>query len=154
MLERFVDLNRPSMRALIAVAVMGLAGCSLMGSLPQEPDDPARYVPPNPPTRPAELSGVAKAAKEEGLKGALEISDLRASDFGPGRWMICLRGERDSKLAYFGVYFENEDYKGVRLSVIGEGCENATYAPTGPLPDQSPPTITAPASRTNVAKRR
>jgi hypothetical protein len=142
------------MRALILFVAFGLVGCSLMDSGEPGPDNPGRYIPPNPPTRPAELNGVVKASKEEKLIGALEISELRNSDFGPGRWMICLRGERDSKPAYFGVYFENEDYKGVRLSVIGEDCEHATYVPTGPLPDQSLPTVHEATSRPRSAKQR
>jgi len=121
------------MRALVVVAALTLAGCSLVNAEMQEPD-PVKYVPPNPPTRPAELQGIVKAVKEEALTGSVEISDLRTSDFGPGRWMICLRGERASKSTYFAVFFENEDYKGVRLSVIGEHCEQADYIPTGPLP--------------------
>jgi hypothetical protein len=81
------------MRALVVVTALALAGCSLINSDAPGPD-PVESVRPNPPTRPAVLQGIVQAAKEEGLTGALEISDLRASDFGPGRWMICLRGER------------------------------------------------------------
>jgi|SRR5690242_17501766 hypothetical protein len=121
------------MRALAVVLAAGLAGCSLYDSN-AELSGPVAYVPPNPPTRPALLQGLAKAAKEEGLTGELQIADLRAVDFGPGRWMICLVGLRASRPVYFAVFFENEDYKAVRLSVIGEKCEQQSYSPTGPLP--------------------
>ena len=143
-----------STHGLVVAAALALAGCSLMSLGTQGQDEPTKYVPPNPPRRPAELQGVAKAAKEEGLTGGLEISDLHTSDFGPGRWMICLRGERNSKPAYFGVYFDNEDYKGVRQSVIGEDCEHATYVPTGSLPDQSSPTDQTIASSSSAAKQK
>jgi hypothetical protein len=142
-------------RILVIVAAIGLTGCSLMDSN-AEFSDRVKYIPPNPPTRPVELLGVAKAAKEEKLTGDLEISDLRNSDFGPGRWMICLRGLRDSQPTYFGVYFENEDYKGVRQSVIGDRCEQESYSPTGPLPSSDAKTDApqASASPEPKAKRR
>jgi len=121
------------MRILAVATAIGLSGCSLMDF-----NDPVKYEQPNPPTRLAELRGVGKAAKEEGLTGDLQISDFRTSDFGPGRWMICLRGTRASQPTYFAVFFKNEDYKGVRLSVIGEACEVQSYSPTGPLPAEEP----------------
>lgn len=125
------------MRALIIAAALALAGCSVLGSDSSSP--PPAYVPPSAPSPQAQLKGVANAAKVEKLTGVLEISDLRPSDVGPGRWMICLRGWRDSKPTYFSVFFNDETYKDVRLSIIREQCELQSYRPTGPLPSLEDP---------------
>lgn len=125
------------MRALIIAAALALAGCSVLGSSDNS-SPPPTYVPPSPPSLQVQLKGVASAAKAEKLTGELEISDLRPSDIGPGRWMICLRGWRDSKPAYFSLFF-NETYNDVRLSIIHEQCEIQSYRPTGPLPSLEDP---------------
>ena len=125
------------MRALIVAAAFTLTGCSLPNSDVSVAAAP--YVSPSPPSPQAQLKGVAAAAKEEKLAGALEISNPQTSNFGPGRWMICMRGTRDSKLAYFAVFFDNEDYKAVRLSIVNEDCERQSFRPTGPLPNGAKP---------------
>jgi hypothetical protein len=114
-------------------AALSLAGCSVFDSGADSLGISKRGSP-NQPTRLAELQGVANAANEEELLGDLEISDIRGSDFGFGPWMICLRGSRAIGPSYFAVFFKNEDYQGVRLSVMSEDCEHQTYSPTGPLP--------------------
>lgn len=124
------------MRALIVAAAFILSGCALSNSDVSVPA--ATYVAPSPPSPQAQLKGVAAAAKEEKLAaGDLEISDPQSSNFGPGRWMICMRGTRDSKPTYFSVFFDNEDYKTVRLSIISEDCARQSYRPTGLLPDSA-----------------
>ena len=121
------------MRALVVVAGFAVAGCSLVG--PDIVDPPHSYVPPNQPSLEAQLRGIAKAAKDEKLSGALEISDLRTSDFGPGRYMMCVRGARASgPVDFYAVFFQDDEYKGVRLSVITEHCEHQSFRPSGPLP--------------------
>jgi hypothetical protein len=122
------------MRILVIVAAAGLAGCSSLFDPSNVPGPPSDYVPPNQPTRAAELQGIANAAKEEKLLGEVEISPFRESDFGPGRWVACMRGSRIDGPAFFAVFFENESYKGVRLPVMTEDCEHQSYSPTGPLP--------------------
>jgi hypothetical protein len=118
------------MRALIVAAAFTLSGCSLPNSDVSVPA--ATYVSPSPPSPQAQRKGVAAAAKEEKLAGELEISDPQTSNFGPGRWVICMRGTRDSKPIYFSVFFDNEDYKAVRLSVMSEQCERQSFRPAGP----------------------
>jgi len=115
------------MRALVVLACLALAGCSVMAS---DLTDPPPYVPPQPPSLKAQAAGIKQAAQEEKLSGRLEVSDVRLSNFGPGRYMICLRGARASGSAgYYTVFFENEAYKGVRLSVIAEACERQSFRP-------------------------
>ena len=51
------------------------------------------YVPPSMPTVAAAASeGIKKAATEEKLTGPIEMSDLRETDHGPGRFVLCIRG--------------------------------------------------------------
>jgi hypothetical protein len=95
------------MRALLCLA---LAACS-----PQvESTLIGAYVPPSAPTLAAAREGIKKAAMEEKLTGFIEMSDLRQSDHGPGR---------------FAVFFDNDDYKGVRMSVMIDDCEKQDYRP-------------------------
>ena len=89
-----------------------------------------RYIPPSPPSAEAEIKGVQKAAKEELLVGPIEISDIREVDNGLGRYLVCVAGRRATgEIGYYSTYFENEDYKGVRPSVIYDFCERQSYRP-------------------------
>jgi hypothetical protein len=115
------------MRVLVAVLCLALAGCSLpvddLSPLP-------KYVPPVAPSLKAQLSGAKTAAAEELIADNAQMSDLRASDSGPGRYILCLSGRRGTgDLAYYSVYFDNDDYKGSRPSVIGDLCEKQSYRP-------------------------
>jgi hypothetical protein len=70
-----------------------------------------------------------KHAMEEKLTGFIEMSDLRQSDHGPGRFVLCIRGTgsaSDPRRTY-AVFFENDDYKGVRMSVMIDDCEKQDY---------------------------
>jgi hypothetical protein len=62
--------------------------------------------------------GIKKAAMEEKLTGFIEMSDLRQSDHGPGRFALCIRGTGSASgpRRTYAVFFENEDYKGVRMT--------------------------------------
>lgn len=117
----------------VLVVAVALAGCSVFDTN-ADSVGVSKYVMPNQPTRLAELQGVANAVKEEKLFGDIEISSLHSSDFGPGPWMICLLGSRATGPSYFAVFFKDEDYQGVRPSVMSEDCEHQTYSSTGPLP--------------------
>jgi len=54
------------------------------------------YIPPSMPSMTAASEGIKKAATEAKLIDPIEISDLRQSDHGPGRFILCMRGV-DSK---------------------------------------------------------
>ena len=62
---------------------------------------------------------------------ALERSDLRPTDHGPGSFMLCIRGveSKYSRVVAYAVFFDNDDYKGLRLSVILDDCEKQDYRP-------------------------
>ena|SRR5690349_19720317 len=116
------------MRTLLLSLSITLAGCSLAV------DDikPPAYVPPAPPSPEAQLTGANKSVKDEQLTGAIQISDLRIADRGLGRYMICLRGRRgDAPINYYAVFFDGDEYKGVRLSVIYDFCEQQSFRPLG-----------------------
>jgi len=44
--------------------------------------------------------------------------------------MVCLKGHRDRQAAnYYSVFFDNDEYKGSRASVILDDCEKQSYHP-------------------------
>jgi hypothetical protein len=116
-----------SMRAFVVLLCLALAACSTQ----LESTNIRPYVPPSPPTLAAAREGIKKAAMEEKLTGFIEMSDPRQSDHGPGRFVLCLRGAESegSPRRTYAVFFENEDYKGVRMSVMIDDCEKQDYRP-------------------------
>jgi hypothetical protein len=115
------------MRAFVMLLCLALAACS-----PQvESTIIGPYVPPSPPTLAAVRVGIKVAATEEKLTGFIEMSDLRQSDHGLGRFVLCMRGaisEFGPRRTY-AVFFENEAYQGVRMSVMIDDCEKQDYRP-------------------------
>ena len=83
------------------------------------------------PTMDAASKGITRAAAEEKLTGPIEMSDLRQTDHGPGRFVLCMRGlqSKDGRIGYYAVFFDNNDYKGSRMSVIMDNCEKQDYRP-------------------------
>ena len=134
------------MRGLLVLLCSTLAACSTPEGLSSIP-----YVPPSKPTMAAATKGIVQAVAEEKLSGPIEMSDLRQTDHGPGRFMLCIRavGPKDSRAATYAVFFDNDDYKGTRMSVIMDYCENQAYQPhigataapsvTPPSPAPTPP---------------
>jgi hypothetical protein len=116
-----------NMRGAPAVLVCFMLGaCSTTAELPT----PA-YVPPSMPTVAAAGEGIKKAATEEKLTGPIEMSDLRQADHGPGRFVLCIRGveEKYRRVRTYAVFFDNNDYKGSRMSVMMDDCEKQDYRP-------------------------
>jgi hypothetical protein len=87
------------------------------------------YVPPSMPTTDAAGKGIKSAVAEYKLTGPVEMSDLRHTDFGPGSFMVCIRGvdEKYRRVGYYAVFFDNDLYKGSRMSAIMEDCEKQDY---------------------------
>jgi hypothetical protein len=116
------------MRGTLAVLVcFTLAACSTT----VESSIIGPSVPPSMPTTAAAREGIKKAVTEEKLTGPIEMSDLRKTDHGPGRFVLCIRG-MDSKyrrVGTYGVFFDNNDYKGSRMSVMIDDCEKQVYRP-------------------------
>src|SRR5271166_2307921 len=64
----------------------------------------------------------------------------RPTDHGPGQYFICLREANpppDKRHRYYSVFFDNDTYKGSRLSVIMDECETQAFSP---LPTAAPTT--------------
>ena len=99
------------------------------------------YVPPSMPTEAAAAEGIKKATAEEKLTGLIERSDLRQTDHGPGRFVLCIRGvdAKYRRVGTYAVFFDNNDYKGARISVMIDDCENQSYRPVPfePSPEKS-----------------
>jgi len=53
---------------------------------------PVVYVPPSAPTQDAVITGLKAAASEAKLTAPLEVSTVRPTDHGPGRFFACLKG--------------------------------------------------------------
>jgi hypothetical protein len=89
------------------------------------------YVPPSMPSMTAASDGIKKAATEAKLIDPIEISDIRQTDHGPGRFYMCIRGVETKyhRVRTYAVFFENDDYKGLRMSVILDDCEKQDYRP-------------------------
>ena len=89
------------------------------------------YVPPSMPTADAMGKGIKQAAAEEKVTGQIEMSDLRPTDHGPGHFVVCIRGTESiqNRVGYYAVFFDNDEYKGSRASVILDDCEKQSYHP-------------------------
>jgi hypothetical protein len=114
-------------RALAPLVCFTLAACSTAG----ESSLMKRYVPPSMPTTDAAGKGIKQAATEEKLTGPIEMSDLRHTDHGPGSFVLCIRGvdEKYRRVGTYAVFFDNNDYKGSRMSVMIDDCEKQDYRP-------------------------
>jgi hypothetical protein len=76
-------------------------------------------------------TAIKQAATEEKLSGSIEMSDIRHTDFGPGSFMVCMRGTEtaNNRVGYYAVFFDNDVYKGSRTSAVLEACEKENYRP-------------------------
>jgi hypothetical protein len=102
---------------------------------------PVTYVTPSPPT-PAIVTAVVKAAAaEEKLTPPLEMSAVRPTIIGPGRFFVCMReaNPTSEKRVAYSVFFDNDLYKGSRRSVIVEACETQAFTPVEVAPPAPPP---------------
>lgn len=116
-----------NMRGAFGVLVcFTLAACSTAVQAP-----PVSYIPPSMPTMAATSEGIKKAATEAKLIDPIEISDLRETDHGPGRFFLCIRGVESKyrRVRTYAVFFNNDEYKGSRMSVILDDCEKQDYRP-------------------------
>jgi hypothetical protein len=127
-----------------------LASCSSDPGLPASTYAP--YVPPSPPTQTAIGPAATQAAAEEKLAAPLQISAVRQTDHGPGNYFICLREANpppDKRQPYYSVFFDNDAYKGSRLSVMMDECEKQAFSPL--LPTAAP---TIPAANAKPARQK
>ena len=79
----------------------------------------------------AASDGIRKAATEAKLVDPIEISDFRQTDHGPGRFFLCIRGVESKyrRIHTYAVFFDNDEYKGLRIPVILDDCEKQDYRP-------------------------
>jgi hypothetical protein len=141
-----------SLRLLGVIAALSVSGCSTSSTT-----DPAPvYVAPSAPTRAAVILGLSRAVAEEKLTRPIEMSDLRKVELGGmGSYFVCLREANPSsgKQATYSVFYDNDDYKGVRASVIFEHCETQQFTqvdlppPKGPEPSPSASPSPSPSHR-------
>jgi hypothetical protein len=112
--------------ALAALGCLTLAACST-GVDPSIPP----YVPPSMPTTEAAGKGIKQAAVDAHLTAPIEMSDLRKTDHGPGSFTVCIRRveSKSNRIVTYAVFFDNNDYKGLRLPLILDACEKQSYRP-------------------------
>jgi hypothetical protein len=134
------------MRALLMLPL-----CSMLMACAADVSPLKPYVPPSRPTTAAANKGIAQTVAEEKITGPIQMSDLRETDHGPGRFVLCIRGvePKYSRRTTYAVFFDNDDYKGSRMSVMIDACEKQVYRPyTGPASPAAPPSPAAvPAAR-------
>lgn len=113
--------------ALAGLICFTLAGCSTA----EKSSIIGAYVPSSMPTMAAAREGIQKAATEEKLTGPIEMSDVRENDHGPGRFVLCIRGVESiyRRVRTYAVFFDGDDYKGSRMSVMVDDCEKQDYRP-------------------------
>jgi hypothetical protein len=130
------------MRAIaILLFCLTSAACSSVEDLA-----PAVYVPPSMPTTEAAGKGIKQAATDAKITGPIEMSDLRQTDHGPGRFILCIRGveSKYSRLVTYAVFFDNNDYKGSRLPVMIDDCEHQAFRPYVDLVPAAAATLPSP----------
>ena len=113
------------MRVLVA-AILGisLTGCSVdLDSLP---------IAGIPPTLSAVAADIRKTADDAKLIPPLQVAGpIPANAVSSVPWIICLRSgatEASQRLTY-SVFYNNNEFKSFRLSVIIEGCDGQSYSP-------------------------
>jgi hypothetical protein len=126
--------------------------CLMLAACSSDPDLPTPvYVPPSPPTENAIALNVETVAGQAKLASPLQVSDVRPTEHGPGRYYVCVREANpppDSRPRYYAVFFENDTYKGDRLSVMIDQCEAQTFRT---LPASTPAT---PATNVKRGRRK
>jgi hypothetical protein len=134
-------IDRPQTITFAEMCSAGVLGAS-MTLLLSACAPPSTYTPPSPPMQAAVIAGVKKAASEAKLGPALEMSDVRPTDHGPGRYFVCVReaSSTSEQHTVYSVFYDNDEYKGARVSVIVDACEVQAFAPiyTEPSPSLSP----------------
>jgi hypothetical protein len=135
------------------IAVL-LTGCSSTDT------PPPILAPPSPPTQSAVIKGVSSAISEEKIAAPIEISALRKVEFGGfGSYFVCMREVNPTSERHFvySVFYDNDEYKGVRQSVIIEHCEAETFTridvPPSPSSSPSPSPSPSPTSQSSRRKR-
>jgi hypothetical protein len=128
--------RRPRTAHIGFVIAVLLSGCSSSTDIPQ-----FIYTPPGPPTRAALILGVSNAAHDEKVSPPFEISDLRKVEYGGfGSYFVCMREVNPTSERHFvySVFYNNDEYRGVRQSVILERCEAQAFAPVETPPPKPP----------------
>jgi hypothetical protein len=124
---------------------------------------PVVYVPPSPPPEDAVMRGLKSVAADAKLTAPLEVSPVRPTDHGPGRFFFCLKGtllpvaasadnparepslfyqpppSPEPRVVYYSIFYDNDVYKGSRPSVIIDGCEAQPFTPVDLSPPPPPP---------------
>lgn len=134
-------IDRPQTITFAEMCSAGVLG-AFMTVLLSACAPPSTYTPPSPPMQAAVIAGVKKAASEAKLGPPLEMSDVRPTDHGPGRYFVCVReaSSTSEQHTVYSVFYDNDEYKGARVSVIVDACEVQAFAPiyTEPSPSPSP----------------
>jgi hypothetical protein len=150
--ERAIEMMMIMRRPVILLSLM-LAACSSDPGLPTSTYAP--YVPPSPPTQTAIVPVVTAAAAEAKLAAPLQISAVRQTDHGPGKYFVCLREANpppDKRQRYYSVFFDNDINKGSRLSVIMDECETQAFSPLLPTAAPTIPAANAKPARQKAAR--
>ena len=96
------------------------------------------YVAPAAPSQNAITEQARSVAAEVKLIAPWEISSVRQTDHGgPGEYYVCLREAKqqpDKRARYYSIFFNGDEQKEYRLSVILDECEKQTFSPLPAAP--------------------
>jgi hypothetical protein len=112
----------------VILACLFLAGCSsIIGESPRMPEAA-------PPDTQVVTQGLKKAALEAKLVGPLEVTALRPAGplapNAPGVFMACVRNASPAQPQYpYAVFFKDNTYSSVRMSLQIDDCYAQTYRP-------------------------
>jgi hypothetical protein len=120
----YSERKAPRRQQYTLIALL-LTGCSSTTDTPQP-----IYSPPSQPTQTPLIEGLRKAVPEEELTAPIEISALRKVELGGfGSYFVCMREVKltSERRFVYSVFYDNDEYKGVRQSVVMEQCEAESF---------------------------
>jgi len=132
--------------------VLSVCVCVLLGACSSLSGEPERLPEAAPPDQSVVLGGLKSAAAEEKLVGPLESSPIRIANLtapgSPGVFIACLRKVPPQQPSYpYSVFFKDNKYTSVRMSVYLDDCYTQSYQPFTPTPDPKPATPTKPPTK-------
>ena len=114
------------LRALLAIFVLTLAGCSVLDvAFPPSREDASEMAPPY---RRIVASRLGSIAGDTARVGVLQISGARRVDHMRGAsWLVCLKTSAFLQPRYYAIFIQGEQLVESRLAVVLDRCEEQPY---------------------------
>ena len=133
-------LLRPFICLLAPLIAAGCSMANLTGTVDNRPEPE-----PEPDYRKIVSNGIKPNLKDVMAFAPLEVSPIRRTTRTQyGDWMVCVRGRREDRPVYFGVFMKDHRILNWGEAVIIDRCETEEYEP---LPPPEPPPPPPPPSK-------